>query len=93
MKQGPISHTHEYITAATLPTTCAELVAAGIRTDGEYMLNTTNTGVIQIYCHNMAGTPTEYITLTNPTNNYGYSDYGPGYLVEFQKIRFNPMVC
>lgn len=37
--------------------------------DGEYMLNLKGK-VVPVYCHNMTGTPAEYITLVNLHENY-----------------------
>ncbi|MFY1831440.1 GON domain-containing protein [Myxococcus fulvus] len=52
---------------------------------------------VEVYCHDMAGTPREYLTLpkTGQTTNYSYYGRGPntapaGLTTWYQKVRFNP---
>ncbi|HLL00472.1 MAG TPA: LamG-like jellyroll fold domain-containing protein [Myxococcaceae bacterium] len=78
-------------------TTCAEVRAqspgAG---DGTYSLML-GSQQVEVYCHNMASTPLEYLTLpkTGSTTNYSYYGKGQytaptGLTTWFSKVRFEP---
>lgn len=83
------------------PKTAAEIVAEfpGIA-DGEYTLylNGNPHQPFKAYCHDMAGTPVEYITLidtagTNNQSQYKASSNSPGVTVntKWTKVRFDPL--
>jgi hypothetical protein len=64
--------------------------------DGNYLLLANNT-LLSVYCHDMAGTPKEYITLANTGGDANFSQYtaggaSPGTSVRtsFTKLRIDP---
>ncbi len=81
---------------AATAATCAEVkVGLPDAIDGNYVLHIDGHD-IEIYCHDMDGTPKEYINLvfTGPNDNFSsypkYSDFdGPGVLTIFHKLRLN----
>ena len=75
------------------PASCADVRALlPIAGDGNYLLNT-GTHLVPVYCHDMAGTPREYITL-NAANFSQYTAGGaaPGTNVRttFTRLRLDP---
>jgi len=75
------------------PASCAGVRAAlPIAGDGNYLLNT-GSHLVPVYCHDMAGTPREYVTL-GATNFSQYTAGGasPGTSVRttFTRVRLNP---
>ena len=60
--------------ALRLPRSCAEVKQFNPQTDGEYWLKLQEDAVnIRVYCHNItSSSPSEYITLQDPDNNYGH---------------------
>lgn len=78
---------------AQLPSNCAEIRASvPLAGDGNYVL-ITDSRLVPVYCHDMAGTPREYVTL----NNLNFSQYtaggaAPGTNVRttFTKVRIDP---
>jgi|GEM_PF-6210336 len=82
--------------SAATAATCAE-VKVGLpgASDGNYVLHIDGRD-IEVYCHDMNGTPKEYINLlfTGPNDNFSsypkYSEFdGPGVLTVFRKLRLN----
>ncbi len=81
---------------AATAATCAEVkVGLPDAIDGNYVLHIDGHD-IEVYCHDMDGTPKEYINLvfTGPNDNFSsypkYSDFdGPGVLTIFHKLRLN----
>ncbi|WP_459723035.1 GON domain-containing protein [Actinophytocola sp. KF-1] len=76
-----------------LPSSCAEIRAAlPVAGDGNYVL-VTESRILPVYCHDMAGTPREYVTL-NAQNFSQYTAGGasPGSDVRttFSKVRIDP---
>src|SRR5512138_869654 len=77
--------------------TCAEIAACRPGSpDGEYVL-ATPFGNLPLYCHDMAGTPREYLTLVNTGqfDNYGMYKAGgasPGtdLVTSFTRLRVDP---
>lgn len=79
-------------------TSCAEIAACdSAAADGEYVIATPN-GKMPVYCHDLRGTPREYITLVHKVSgvdNYGSYEAGgnvPGVTVvtDYAKLRINP---
>ncbi|MDY7224890.1 immunoglobulin-like domain-containing protein [Hyalangium rubrum] len=78
-------------------TTCAEVRAQNPSAgDGTYSL-TLGGQQVAVHCHDMAGTPREYLTLpsTGSTTNYSYYGRGPntapgGQTTWYTKARFDP---
>jgi hypothetical protein len=78
---------------ALLPSSCAEIRAAlPLAVDGGYVL-VTDSRILPVYCHDMAGTPREYVTL----NAQNFSQYTAGGAVpgtdvrtRFTKVRIDP---
>jgi hypothetical protein len=72
---------------------CAEIRAAlPIHRDGDYVLNT-GTRLVPVYCHDMAGTPREYVTLDAANfSQYTAGGAAPGTSVRttFSKVRLDP---
>ncbi|WP_224368778.1 immunoglobulin-like domain-containing protein [Hyalangium versicolor] len=76
---------------------CAEIHASNPAAgDSSYTLGIGNRQV-NVFCHDMAGTPREYLVLphTGATTNYSYYGKGPntsadGLTTWFTKVRFNP---
>lgn len=79
-----------------MPTRCAELQQLGNLDDAEYTLylDGDSASPYTAYCHNMAATPTEYLTLSAaPQANVArYSLINPGANVttEYHRVRFDP---
>lgn len=76
-----------------LPSSCAEIRAAlPVAGDGNYVL-VNDSRLLPVYCHDMAGTPREYVTL-NAQNFSQYTAGGasPGSDVRttFSKVRIDP---
>ena len=65
--------------------------------DGEYLIQLPDFNISALYCHNMASSPSEYISLPIGLENssnvamYKHNDYHFG-ITSFQKIRFNIQV-
>jgi hypothetical protein len=78
-------------------TTCAEVRAQNpAAQDGTYSL-TLGSQQVALYCHDMAGTPREYLTLPNTGSTTNYSYYGRGsntspigLTTGFTKVRLYP---
>lgn len=92
-------------TGPEFPATCAEyLLANPSAVDGEYTIYVGNDGAKpwSVYCHDMAGTPTEYLTLINTGGDYNYSQLmatGPtmcsdpgdsNVVTHYNRLRINP---
>ena len=80
-------------TTTALPSSCAEIRAAlPLAADGKYVL-VTDSRLLPVHCHDMAGTPREYVTL-NAANFAQYTAGGaaPGTNVRttFTKVRIDP---
>ncbi|WP_224242468.1 GON domain-containing protein [Hyalangium gracile] len=79
------------------PASCAELHAQNPSApDGNYTL-TLGSRTVEVYCHDMAGTPREYLNLPNTGSTTNYSHYGQGPNTSaggqktwFTRVRFNP---
>ena len=76
-----------------LPDSCAEIHAirpsAG---DGDYLLGV-NSRLVPVHCHDMAGTPREYVSLGNANfSQYtaGGAAMGQNVVTTFTKVRINP---
>jgi len=89
---GPIS-------ASALPESCQDIRDAdSTASDGVYTIYPNgNTQVFDVYCNDMAGTPSEYLELQNNGGPYNYAQYtaggaSPGTDVKtsYQKIRLDP---
>ncbi|HWI51793.1 MAG TPA: GON domain-containing protein [Symbiobacteriaceae bacterium] len=94
-----------FAVAATLPQSCAEVRQQDpTSADGEYTLALQG-HIAHIYCADMAGTPTEYISLARTGGTYNYSFfygnhknhyyqywwvYGTHAVTNYNKIRINP---
>lgn len=76
-----------------LPDTCAEIHAARpLAGDGDYLLGV-NSRLVPVYCHDMAGTPREYVRLGALNfSQYTAGGASPGVNVRttFTKVRINP---
>ena len=46
---------------------------------------------MQLYCHDMAGSPKDYITLRDSEKNYG-EDYNSGARTKFSRVAVDPQV-
>ncbi|MDY7224891.1 LamG-like jellyroll fold domain-containing protein [Hyalangium rubrum] len=76
---------------------CAEIRAGNpIAGDSTYTLGLGGQPV-DVFCHDMAGTPREYLTLPNTGSAFNYTHYGvsdntspTGQTTWFTKVRFNP---
>jgi hypothetical protein len=76
-----------------LPSSCADIRAAlPVAGDGNYVL-VTDSRLVPVYCHDMAGTPREYVTL----NAQNFSQYtaggasaGTNVRTTFSKVRIDP---
>ena len=76
---------------ATVPVTCADIVQLdNSATDGDYWLYPSG-GPVRLYCHDMGGTPTGFISLVDPESNYG-EDYNIGARTKFSRVAVNPEV-
>ena len=76
---------------AATPTSCADVVQINSEaTDGVYWLYSYD-GCVQLYCHNMTGTPKSYIILRDPENNYG-EQYNDGARTKFNRVAVDPQV-
>jgi hypothetical protein len=83
---------------ASLPASCAEVRArdAGAQ-DGEYTLELAGRPVV-IYCHDLAGTPANYLTLKNVGPSANFSQYtaggpvalGTNVRTHYTKVRIDP---
>jgi len=79
-------------------TSCAEIRDQDpLAVDGEYSLDFGGGRAVSVYCHDMAGTPREYLSLPNTGGSYNYSHYGVGpntstggLRTTFSKVRFLP---
>jgi hypothetical protein len=94
------------LAAAAAPQSCAEVRQQNpAATDGEYTLALQG-HVAHIYCADMAGTPTEYITLAHTGGSYNYSlfygnhknhyyqywwVYGTNAVTNYNKVRIDPV--
>ncbi|WNG23763.1 hypothetical protein F0U62_06775 [Cystobacter fuscus] len=81
------------------PSTCAKVREQNpAASDGTYVLSLVHgTRDVQVYCHDMAGTPREYLTLpkTGSTTNYAHYGQSPntsagGLKSWYTKARFDP---
>ena len=62
--------------AAGLPADCADIKAANpAAADGEYLI-VPNLKPFRVYCHDMGGSPREYLSLANTGGGFNYSLYG-----------------
>ena len=85
------------VARATHVETCQEIVDAGLSVgDGNYVVQP-NGQTFTVYCHDMAGTPRDYLTLANTGGNFNYGQYtaggsSPGTTVKtnYTKVRINP---
>jgi hypothetical protein len=76
------------------PDSCAEIhTARPSAGDGDYLLGT-NSRLVPVYCHDMADTPREYVTL----GSVNYSQYtsggassGSNVITTFAKVRIDPV--
>lgn len=98
--------TGAFASAAPLPQNCAEAKAQNPAAgDGTYTLSIQGVAV-ELYCHDMAGTPGEYLTLPNTGGNANYSMFyghhmdhryrwyliqGTHAITHYTKIRINPV--
>jgi hypothetical protein len=64
--------------------------------DGDYVLVTDHT-ILTVYCHDMAGTPREYVTLPNTGPDQNFSQYtaglasrGTNVRTSYRKVRIDP---
>ena len=64
--------------------------------DGDYAISP-NSQTFTVYCHNMTGTPSEYLTLANTGGNFNYGQYtaggaspGSNVRTNYTKVRLNP---
>ncbi|WP_224241231.1 GON domain-containing protein [Hyalangium gracile] len=84
-----------------LPVTCADIKAADpAATDGEYTVHIDGDALLPwtVWCHDMAGTPTEYLTLAQTGPDANYSQYlassnAPGTTVRttYMRLRIDPL--
>ena len=89
-------------TDPVFPATCAEyLLENPGASDGEYTIYVDNDEAKpwSAYCHDMAGTPLEYLTLVNTDGSYNYAQYtaggsSPGTDVRtyYYKLRIDPVI-
>ena len=76
---------------AIAPTSCADIIQMNSQAiDGDYWLYHSD-GPMHLYCHNMTGTPEDYITLRNPENNYAESS-NTGARTKFRRVAIDPWV-
>jgi hypothetical protein len=85
-----------------LPATCQELKSANPSlTDGEYTLylGRAPNRPWTVYCHNMSGTPAEYLTLVNTGGDSNFSQYttgtsspGTNVRTSYSKLRIDPVL-
>jgi hypothetical protein len=76
---------------------CAGVHAiAPLAPDGDYVLVTDDT-ILTVYCHDMAGTPREYVTLPNTGPDQNFSQYtaglasrGTNVRTSYRKVRIDP---
>jgi len=84
-------------TGEEFPATCGEyLIANPGSVDGEYTLYVGNDvdKPWDAYCHNMAGTPVEYLSLINTGGAYNYGEYidvGCVVVTHYTRVRLNPV--
>lgn len=81
-------------TAANLPANCAEVKASNPSAgDGEYTIYAGGK-VLNVYCHDMSGSPREYISLPRNGGTYNKSQFlswgGGSITTWYTKLRFNP---
>ncbi|MFY2559475.1 GON domain-containing protein [Corallococcus terminator] len=81
---------------SAVPKSCAEARALDpTQGNGEYLLQVSGQ-LVDIYCHNMATTPAEYLTLRYGWGTSNYSSYGAGNTsptglkTSFYRLRFHP---
>jgi hypothetical protein len=73
---------------AHVPSTCAEIHAlAPFAPDGDYVL--VGATVLKVYCHDMAGTPREYVSLVNTGPDRNFSQYTAGVASRGTNVRTN----
>ena len=64
------------VSAQGLAPDCAAIQAANpAAPDGDYIISPGG-NLFQVYCHDMAGNPREYLTLVNTGGGYNYSSHG-----------------
>lgn len=80
----------------TLPQSCQDILDADPSADdGEYTIYL-NQQVFSVYCHDMAGTPQEYLTLVKTGSPYNFSQYtaggsqGSNVITQYDRVRFDP---
>lgn len=76
------------------PSSCAMLKEQQpIAEDGPYTIYLQGRTAVTLYCHNMANTPTEYLTLPATANggNFSLISYPEGAIITlYEKVRLNP---
>jgi hypothetical protein len=83
------------VSAGGLPSSCAEYKSSNASaTDGEYTISI-NGNFATVYCHNMGGTPKEYLTLVKTGDTANFSNFGRGQnsnglTTKYSKVRFDP---
>ena len=83
--------------SASHPESCQDILDANpSATDGDYTIFP-NGQTFTVFCFDMAGTPREYLTLSNTGGNFNYSQYTGGGAVpgtsvrtNYAKLRLNP---
>ena len=82
-----------------LPESCQDIRDAdSTAADGEYTIYPNgNTQVFDVYCNDMASTPSEYLELINTGDSHNFAQYtaggaspGPNVKTSYQKIRLDP---
>jgi hypothetical protein len=83
--------------ASHVPTDCQDVLSSNPSAgDGEYLI-APGGRLFTAYCHDMAGTPKEYLTLQNTGGNFNYGQYtaggassGSNVRTSFTKVRIDP---
>ena len=83
--------------AATYPENCQDILDANpAATDGDYVIYP-NGQVFTVYCYDMAGTPSEYLTLANTGGSSNFSQMTAGHIIysqlvtHYTKVRLDPV--
>jgi hypothetical protein len=92
------SDTFEYTVSEIFPATCQEVRDADpSASDGDYEIFP-NGNAFTVYCHDMAGTPSDYLTLANTGGNFNFGQYTAGGAVpgttvktNYNRVRLDPV--
>ncbi len=87
-----------YTVSEVLPETCQDIRDADPSAgDGDYEIYP-NGNMFTVYCHDMSGTPSDYLTLVNTGGNFNYGQYTAGgasfgstVRTNYSKVRLDPI--